>query len=243
MNVDPLELEKFSQLAHRWWDRESEFKPLHDINPLRLDYIDRIAPLSGKAVLDVGCGGGILTEAMAGRGAQVTGIDLADKPLKVAQLHLLESGLKVEYIKIVRRRARAQSAAALRRGDMHGAPGTRAGSGCNSTRLQRAPETRWLHFFRDDQQKSEVVPFRRYWCGIRAEAPAARHTRLPEIHQAIGAGRDVPPGDTLDRRPDGNDLQPVYSDVCAWTRHDGQLHHALSERLSRSAFKVAVVRL
>ncbi|MGZ5095111.1 MAG: bifunctional 2-polyprenyl-6-hydroxyphenol methylase/3-demethylubiquinol 3-O-methyltransferase UbiG [Burkholderiales bacterium] len=99
VNVDPLELEKFSQLAHRWWDRESEFKPLHDINPLRLDYIDRIAPLSGKAVLDVGCGGGILTEAMAGRGAQVTGIDLADKPLKVARLHLLESGLKVEYIK------------------------------------------------------------------------------------------------------------------------------------------------
>ncbi|MGZ5176320.1 MAG: bifunctional 2-polyprenyl-6-hydroxyphenol methylase/3-demethylubiquinol 3-O-methyltransferase UbiG, partial [Burkholderiales bacterium] len=96
VNVDPLELEKFSQLAHRWWDRESEFKPLHDINPLRLDYIDRIAPLSGKAVLDVGCGGGILTEAMAGRGAQVTGIDLADKPLKVARLHLLESGLKVE---------------------------------------------------------------------------------------------------------------------------------------------------
>jgi 2-polyprenyl-6-hydroxyphenyl methylase/3-demethylubiquinone-9 3-methyltransferase len=100
MNVDPLELEKFSQLAHRWWDRESEFKPLHEINPLRLDYIDRIAGLSGKTVLDVGCGGGILTEAMAARGARVTGIDLADKPLKVAQLHLLESGHNVEYIKM-----------------------------------------------------------------------------------------------------------------------------------------------
>lgn len=97
INVDPLELEKFSQLAHRWWDPTSEFKPLHDINPLRLDYIDGIAGVRGRHVLDVGCGGGILAEAMAARGARVTGIDLADKPLKVAQLHLLESGLEVEY--------------------------------------------------------------------------------------------------------------------------------------------------
>ena len=99
-NVDPLELEKFSQLAHRWWDPNSEFKPLHDINPLRLDYIDRLAGLDGKAVLDVGCGGGILSEAMAARGAKVTGIDMGDRPLKVAQLHLLESGLTVEYRKV-----------------------------------------------------------------------------------------------------------------------------------------------
>lgn len=97
INVDPLELEKFSQLAHRWWDPGSEFKPLHDINPLRLDYIDGIAGLRGKAVLDVGCGGGILAESMAGRGARVTGIDLGDRPLKVAQLHLLESNLNVDY--------------------------------------------------------------------------------------------------------------------------------------------------
>jgi len=97
INVDPLELEKFSQLAHRWWDPGAEFKPLHDINPLRLDYIDGIAGLRGKRVLDVGCGGGILAESMAARGARVTGIDLADKPLKVAQLHLLESGLPVDY--------------------------------------------------------------------------------------------------------------------------------------------------
>ena len=96
-NVDPAELEKFSDLAHRWWDPESEFRPLHEINPLRLDYIDSIAELRGKMVLDVGCGGGILTEAMATRGAKVTGIDLADKPLKVAQLHLLESKLEVIY--------------------------------------------------------------------------------------------------------------------------------------------------
>jgi 2-polyprenyl-6-hydroxyphenyl methylase/3-demethylubiquinone-9 3-methyltransferase len=97
INVDPAELEKFSALAHRWWDPQSEFRPLHEINPLRLDYIDSIARISGKEVLDVGCGGGILAEAMAARGAQVTGIDLADKPLKVAQLHLYESQQKVDY--------------------------------------------------------------------------------------------------------------------------------------------------
>ncbi|HEY3326942.1 MAG TPA: bifunctional 2-polyprenyl-6-hydroxyphenol methylase/3-demethylubiquinol 3-O-methyltransferase UbiG [Novimethylophilus sp.] len=97
LNADPQELEKFAALAHRWWDAESEFKPLHDINPLRLDYIDRIAGLKGKTVLDVGCGGGILSEAMALRGAQVTGIDLGEKALKVAQLHRLESGVGVDY--------------------------------------------------------------------------------------------------------------------------------------------------
>ena len=100
MNVDPVELEKFSQLAHKWWDPHSEFKPLHDINPLRLGYVDRIAGLAGKTVLDVGCGGGILSEGMAALNADVTGIDLADKSLKVAKLHLLESGRKVDYRKI-----------------------------------------------------------------------------------------------------------------------------------------------
>ena len=97
MNADPAELAKFSALAHRWWDPESEFKPLHQINPLRLDWIDGIAGLSGKSALDIGCGGGILTEGMARRGAEVKGIDLSDKALKVAQLHLLESRLAVDY--------------------------------------------------------------------------------------------------------------------------------------------------
>src|SRR5687768_11303529 len=100
VNVDPLELEKFSQLAHRWWDPNSEFKPLHEINPLRLAYIDRLANLAGKTVLDVGCGGGILSESMAERGAHVTGIDLGDRALKVARLHLLETGKQVNYRKI-----------------------------------------------------------------------------------------------------------------------------------------------
>lgn len=91
-NVDPAELAKFSSLAHRWWDREGEFGPLHAINPLRLDWIDGIAPLKGLRVLDVGCGGGILADAMARKGADVLGIDLAEKSLKVAQLHALEAG-------------------------------------------------------------------------------------------------------------------------------------------------------
>jgi 2-polyprenyl-6-hydroxyphenyl methylase/3-demethylubiquinone-9 3-methyltransferase len=99
VNADPAELEKFSKLAHRWWDPHGAFRPLHDINPLRLEWIDRHAPLAGKTVLDVGCGGGILAEAMAQRGAQVTGIDLSDKALRVAELHLLESALPVRYEK------------------------------------------------------------------------------------------------------------------------------------------------
>lgn len=96
-NADPAELDKFSQLAHRWWDPASEFRPLHEINPLRLAWIDERAPLAGKRVLDVGCGGGILAEAMAARGASVSGIDLSDKALRVAELHLLESRLPVHY--------------------------------------------------------------------------------------------------------------------------------------------------
>src|SRR3990170_5656284 len=101
LNADPAELAKFSDLAHRWWDPESEFRPLHQINPLRLDWIQSHAPLSGKRVLDVGCGGGILADSMARKGAQVLGIDLAVKALKVAQLHALEAHTPdVEYREI-----------------------------------------------------------------------------------------------------------------------------------------------
>ena len=100
MNADPAELQKFSDLAHRWWDPAGEFRPLHDINPLRLEWIDRHAGLAGKRVLDVGCGGGILAEAMARKGATVTGIDMADKPLQVARLHLQESLLKIDYLQV-----------------------------------------------------------------------------------------------------------------------------------------------
>lgn len=97
MNVDPQEIAKFEALASRWWDRNSEFKPLHDINPLRANYVDEHSPVSGKRLVDVGCGGGILAESMAQRGAVVTGIDMGEAPLSVAKLHQLESGVEVDY--------------------------------------------------------------------------------------------------------------------------------------------------
>ena len=98
-NVDPNEIRKFEELASRWWDRNSEFKPLHDINPLRADWIESLTPLTGQNVLDVGCGGGILCEALAQRGATVTGIDMGAAPLAVGNLHKLESGVEVNYVK------------------------------------------------------------------------------------------------------------------------------------------------
>jgi len=96
-NVDPLEIAKFEALASRWWDKESEFKPLHDINPLRLNYIDERALLPGKKVVDIGCGGGILSEGLSQRGAHVLGIDMGEAPLSVAKLHALETGIDIEY--------------------------------------------------------------------------------------------------------------------------------------------------
>ena len=95
VNADPAELAKFSELAHRWWDPDSEFRPLHQINPLRLEWINGLCPLAGKRVLDVGCGGGILADSMARKGADVLGIDLATKALRVAQLHALEAQLRL----------------------------------------------------------------------------------------------------------------------------------------------------
>lgn len=101
LNADPAELAKFSDLAHRWWDLESEFRPLHEINPLRLGWIDGISPVTGQKILDIGCGGGILADAMARKGADVLGVDLATKALKVAQLHALEAGTQgVKYREI-----------------------------------------------------------------------------------------------------------------------------------------------
>lgn len=113
-NADPQELAKFSELAHRWWDPDSEFRPLHQINPLRLDWIDSLARLSGKRVLDIGCGGGILSDAMARRGADVLGIDLASKPLKVAQLHAMEAGTSsVAYREVAAEALAAEQPAAF----------------------------------------------------------------------------------------------------------------------------------
>ncbi len=100
LNFDPKEIAKFEELASRWWDPDSEFKPLHEINPLRLEYIDRRASLKGKTVVDIGCGGGILAESMALKGANVLGIDMGKAPLSVASLHKLESGVELEYKQI-----------------------------------------------------------------------------------------------------------------------------------------------
>ena len=114
VNADPAELAKFSELAHRWWDPESEFRPLHQINPLRLDWINGLAPLAGKQVLDVGCGGGILADAMARKGATVTGIDLSSKALKVAQLHALEAGTpNISYREVAAEALAAEQPAAF----------------------------------------------------------------------------------------------------------------------------------
>jgi 2-polyprenyl-6-hydroxyphenyl methylase/3-demethylubiquinone-9 3-methyltransferase len=114
LNADPQELAKFSELAHRWWDPESEFRPLHEINPLRLDWIDGMARLAGKRVVDVGCGGGILAESMARRGAEVLGIDLATKPLRVAQLHAMEAGVAtVQYREVAAEALAAEAPASF----------------------------------------------------------------------------------------------------------------------------------
>jgi 2-polyprenyl-6-hydroxyphenyl methylase / 3-demethylubiquinone-9 3-methyltransferase len=110
-NVDRAEIAKFEELAHRWWDRHSEFKALHDINPLRANFIDEHSPVSGRRVLDVGCGGGILAEALAQRGARVTGIDMGEAPLAVARLHQLESGVAVDYRKITAEQLAAEEPA------------------------------------------------------------------------------------------------------------------------------------
>ena len=110
MNADPHEIQKFSELAHRWWDPTSEFRPLHEINPLRLEWINARAPLRGKKVIDIGCGGGILAESMARKGADVTGIDLSEKALKVADLHSLEAEVSVRYKHIAAEEMAAQEA-------------------------------------------------------------------------------------------------------------------------------------
>ena len=136
VNADQAELDKFSALASRWWDPESEFKPLHAINPLRLEWIQECAgSLAGKTVLDVGCGGGILSSPWPAPASTVTGIDLAEKSLKIAKLHGLESGVKVEYRKGARRGTGGRAARALRRGHLHGNAGARARSGLGGAGL------------------------------------------------------------------------------------------------------------
>ncbi len=194
INADPQELAKFSELAHRWWDPDSEFRPLHQINPLRLDWIDERAPLNGKRVLDVGCGGGILAESMARRGADVLGIDLADKPLKVAQLHALEAGTSsVDY-----REVAAEALARERPAHfdvvtcmemLEHVPGP--GIGGARVRCARASRAVAL-FFSTHQPQSEGVPVRHRRRRVRAEAAAEGHARIREVHSPERAGALVP---------------------------------------------------
>ena len=211
-NVDPAELAKFSALAHRWWDPESEFSPLHEINPLRLAYIERlVGGLAGKRVLDVGCGGGILAEAMAARGAKVTGIDLADKSLKVAQLHLLESGVEVDY-----RLGRAEEPARPSRGAFdvvtcmemleHVPDPASTVRACAHAR-----EARRLGLLLHHQPQPQVLPLRDRRRRVRAAPAAARHARVREVHHALGARRaTAAPRGSTPADITGLDLQPVH---------------------------------
>src|SRR3972149_3748484 len=163
-NADPAELAKFSALAHRWGDPQSEFRPLHQINPLRLEWIAGIASLEGKAVLDVGCGGGILAEAMARCGASVKGIDLSEKALKVARFHLLESRLAVDY-----ELCPAETLAAREPG----------------ARLRRPRPSRRASVLLHDQPQSESLCARHHRGRVRAQAAAQGHARLCQVHPPL----------------------------------------------------------
>ncbi len=162
-NVDHAEIAKFEALAHRWWDRESEFKPLHEINPLRVNWIDEHISLAGKKVIDIGCGGGILSEAMAQRGAQVTGIDMGEAPLSVARLHLLESGLEIDYRQIT---AEAMAAEAPEQFDV-----VTCHPGLRHTGQTGRPGVLLHH-----QPQPESLRVRHHRRGVCVAAASARHT-------------------------------------------------------------------
>jgi SAM-dependent methyltransferase len=225
-NVDAGELDKFAALAHQWWDPESSmFGPLHKMNPLRLDWIDREGGgLAGKRVVDVGCGGGILTEAMAARGATTLGIDLGDKALSVARLHKLESGTTAEY--------RLIAADALAR-EMPGAfdivtcmemlehvPDP-AGIVAACAALARPGGTRRSV---DHRPQSQVVRAGRGRGGIHPRTVAQRHARLREV-PATGRSRLVrAPRRAAACGHHRHDLQPAHEDVPAGAGYEGQLH-------------------
>jgi 2-polyprenyl-3-methyl-5-hydroxy-6-metoxy-1,4-benzoquinol methylase len=200
-NVDPAELAKFSALAHRWWDPTSEFRPLHEINPLRLAHIERLAGgLKGKRVLDVGCGGGILAEAMAAKGAIVTGIDLADKPLKVAMLHRMETGSAVDY--------RLISAEDL---------------------AQQSPESFDMVTCMEMLEHVPDPPSTIRACAnlarsrVRAEPAAEGDARVRALHPSLGAHARLPRRGTHGHRPHGHDLQSTHEGLFAGPRRGREL--------------------
>ena len=186
-NADPAELAKFSSLAQSWWEPNGPSKPLHDLNPLRLEYIDRAVSLSGKLILDVGCGGGILSESMARRGARVLGIDLSQAVLEVAELHALEAGVTVEYRTLFRRGARPRAARCVRCGDLHGDARARAGSGRRARSARRTGEARRrCHRVDLESHPSGVRRCDRRGGADRTRS-AARHARIPEVHPPLRA--------------------------------------------------------
>jgi SAM-dependent methyltransferase len=206
VNADPAELEKFGRLASRWWDPQGEFRPLHEINPLRLGWIEGHVPLAGKNVLDVGCGGGILTEAMARSGARVTGIDLSEKALRVAELHLLESKLDIRYEK----------------SSVEDYRGTFDVVTCMELIEHVPDQDLWLPLARGSSVPAGTFSFRPStaissptsspWSARNTcSASSQGHARLPAFREAFRARRLVPRERPELRGADRHDLQPAHA--------------------------------
>ena len=194
MNTDPAEIAKFDAMASRWWDPEGDFKPLHQINPLRLDYIEKHARLTGRNVIDVGCGGGILAESMAARGARVTGIDMADAALAVARMHMIETGVKVDYRRSsaedYARQAPATADVVLAEPLEHVPdPASLVKACADLVRPARRPVL--LHH----QSHAQGPSLRHRRRRVPAAHAADRHPRLRAIHPSVRTRARLPPPD------------------------------------------------
>ena len=238
INADPHELAKFSELAHRWWDKESDFRPLHEINPLRLDCIDGLAGLDGKRVVDVGCGGGILADSMARRGGDVLGIDLAGKALRVAQLHAIEAGTpRVAYREV------AVEALALEQPEAFDVvtcmemlehvpdPGSIVAA-CGQ--LLRPGGWAFFSTISRNARRSRSPSRRR----ARPEAAAEGNARVREVHSPERARRLVPHCRTRRRGDPGHGIQPVEPALPAVGRYERQLPRRLPQARMSSPGRV-----
>ena len=231
INVDPREIEKFSQLAHRWWDPESEFKPLHDINPLRLDHIDRMRGPARQARARRGLRRRHPREAMARAGREVTGIDLAEKPLKVAQLHLLESGREVDYRQDLGRGARAEHA--RQSFDVVTCMELLEHVPDPARTVRACAELAEAGRMASSSRRSTAIRKSYLFAVIGAEyvlqAAAARHARLREVHQAIRARARCAAIAICPSRHHRHDLQPAHPNLFARRRYGRELHSARAE--------------